>query len=118
MFLQLAHKEMDVYKLARTFVISCYQLSKTFPPEEKFNMTQQVRRAALSVQLNIAESAARRSAAERRRFYEIARSSLVEIDTAMDIAVSLSYFTKDEIEELGNIMIRCFQMLTKMVACQ
>lgn len=118
MFLQLAHKEMDVYKLAKTFVISCYKLSRTFPPEERFNMTQQVRRAALSVQLNIAEGAARRSAAERKRFYEIARSSLVEIDAALDIAVSLNYFTKAEIEELGNIMIRCFQMLTKMVACQ
>lgn len=59
MFLQLAHKEMDVYKLAKTFVISCYKLSKAFPPEERFNMTQQVRRAALSVQLNIAEGAAR-----------------------------------------------------------
>jgi four helix bundle protein len=118
MYLQLAHKEMDIYKLAKTVVISCYQLTKSFPPEEKFNMVQQVRRAALSVQLNIAEGAARKSAIERRRFYEIARSSLVEIDAALDIAVTLNYFAKTETQELGNNMIRCFQMLTKMVACQ
>jgi len=118
MFLQLAHKEMDVYKIAKSFVLSCYQLSKVFPPEEKFNMVQQVRRAALSVQLNIAEGASRRSLVERRRFYEIARGSVVEIDAALDIAISLNYFAKDDIEELGDIMTRCFQMLTKMVAYQ
>ncbi len=109
---------MDIYKLSKTFVVSCYKLSKAFPPEERFAMTQQVRRAALSVQLNIAEGAARRSALERKRFYEIARSSLVEIDAALDIAASLNYCTKEETEELGNTMIRCFQMLTKMVAYQ
>lgn len=116
MFLQLAHKEMDVYKVAKSFVLSCYKLSKALPPEEKFNMVQQVRRAALSVQLNIAEGASRRSLVERRRFYEIARGSVVEIDAALDIAISLNYFAQDDIQELGDTMIRCFQMLTKMVS--
>ena len=54
-------------------------------------MSQQIRRAALSVHLNIAEGCSRRSQAERKRFYEIARGSVVEIDTALDIAVDLKY---------------------------
>lgn len=115
MFLQLAHKQMDVYKIAKQFVISCYRLSKLLPPEERFNMTQQIRRAALSVQLNIAEGASRKSALERRRFYEVARGSLIEIDTALEIAGELEYVTKEEMQDLGILITRCFQMLTKMV---
>jgi four helix bundle protein len=52
------------------------------PPEEKFNMVQQIRRAALSVKLNLAEGSTRRSEAERKRYLEIARGSVVEIDAA------------------------------------
>jgi four helix bundle protein len=49
MFLQLAHKQLDVYSVSKAFVHACYQLTKILPPEERFNMTQQIRRAALSV---------------------------------------------------------------------
>lgn len=118
MFLQLAHQKMDIYQTSKRFVIACYKLINCFPPEERFNMTQQIRRASLSVQLNIAEGASRRSATERRRFYEIARGSLIEIDAALDIAIELKYIAAEEISELGALMTRCFQMLTKMVNSQ
>ena len=49
-------------------------------------MTSQIRRAALSVHLNIAEGASRRSELERRRYYEISRGSIIEIDAALDMA--------------------------------
>ena len=114
MFLQLAHKERDIYKVSKLFVVTCYQLTKTFPSEERFNMISQIRRAALSVQLNIAEGASRKSDAERKRFYEIARGSVIEIDAAIDIAAELKYVIKEEQEKLGELMVRCFQMLTKM----
>ena len=116
MFLQLAHKQLDIYSVSKSFVHACYQLTKILPPEERFNMTQQIRRAALSVQLNIAEGASRKSAAERKRFYEIARGSVIEIDAALDIAADLKYFIKEEQINLGELMIRCFQMLTKMTS--
>jgi len=116
MFLQLAHKQLDIYTVAKSFVQCCYQLTKTLPPDERFNMIQQIRRAALSVQLNIAEGASRKSFAERKRFYEIARGSVIEIDAALDIAAELQYIKKEEQGKLGELMIRTFQMLTKMVA--
>jgi four helix bundle protein len=114
MFLKLDHKEMDVYKVSKSFVIACYQLTNTLPSEEKFNMVSQIRRAALSIQLNIAEGASRKSDAERKRYYEIARGSVIEIDAALDIADELKYIIKKEQEKLGELLIRCFQMLTKM----
>jgi len=57
-------------------------------------MIQQIRRAALSVCLNIAEGASRKSAAERKRYYEVARGSIIEIDAALDVSAELKYCTK------------------------
>ncbi len=65
MFLPLAHTKLDVFIVGKNFVLSCYRLSKLLPQEERFNMMQQLRRAALSVQLNIAEGSSRKSAFER-----------------------------------------------------
>jgi four helix bundle protein len=59
-----------------------------FPVEEKFGVTSQIRRAALSVHLNIAEGASRKSEAERKRYYEISRGSVIEIDAALDMHVT------------------------------
>jgi four helix bundle protein len=86
MFLQLNHQQLDVYQISRAFVKECYFLTKTFPSEEKFALVQQIRRAALSVHLNIAEGCSRKSIAERKRFFEVSRGSIIEIDAALDIA--------------------------------
>jgi len=115
MFLQLAHTKLDVFAISKAMVLSCYKISKNLPQEEKYNMTQQLRRAALSVHLNIAEGCSRKSENERRRFLEVSRGSLIEADTIFDIAVELNYFTKEELNETGNHIIRLFQMLSKMI---
>jgi four helix bundle protein len=78
-------------------------------------MTQQIRRAALSVYLNIAEGCSRKSMAERRRFFEIARGSLIEIDAALDIAFLLEYVTKEKLNDLGNCLIESFKLLSSMI---
>ena len=115
MFLSLAHTKLDVFTISREFVLICYRETKLFPNEEKFALTQQIRRAALSVHLNLAEGSSRKSLAERKRFYEISRGSIIEVDTAFDIAVGLGYVSKDKPEHLGNLLIRSFQMLSKMI---
>jgi four helix bundle protein len=116
MFLKLDHQNLDIYKPVRLFVSACYRVTRTLPADERFNMIQQIRRAALSVHLNIAEGASKKSNFERRRYYSVARSSLVEIDGALDLAGDLQYVRKDQIEDLGHLIIRSFQMLTKMIS--
>jgi len=116
MFLELSHTKLDIFKVSKSFVLNCYRETKTFPPEEKFGIVQQIRRAALSVHLNVAEGCSRRSATERKRFYEVARGSVIEIDAALDIAVELNYTTKERLYELGQFMLRCFQMISKMIS--
>ncbi len=116
MFLELAHTKLDVFAVSKSFVLACYKETKSFPSEEKFGMISQIRRAALSVHLNVAEGCSRKSAVERKRYYEIARGSVIEIDAALDIAVGLEYTSKQELEELGKLMIRSFQMISKMIS--
>jgi len=94
MFLSLGHTKLDIFKVSREFVLNCYRETKLFPNEEKFALTQQIRRAALSVHLNLAEGSSRKSLTERKRFYEISRGSMIEVDTAFDIAVELGYISK------------------------
>ncbi len=115
MFLKLAHTKLDVFISGKDLVLSCYKISKLLPPDERFNMAQQLRRAALSIQLNIAEGSSRKSDIERRRYYEIARGSVIEIDTILDIAEELGYFKKEDLTQTGDLIIKIFQMLSKMI---
>jgi four helix bundle protein len=116
MFLELAHTKLDVFKVSKEFVLSCYKETISFPSDEKFAMIQQIRRAALSVHLNVAEGCSRKSAVERKRFYEIARGSVIEIDAALDIALNLGYTSKERLSDLGILLIRCFQLISKMIS--
>jgi four helix bundle protein len=115
MFLDLPHSKFDAYKCSRQLVMSCYQLSKQIPDIERYGLIQQIRRAATSVTINMAEGSSRRSAAERRRYYEISRGSIVEIDTILDLFVDLKYCVKEELAALGDLILRCFQMLSGMI---
>lgn len=115
MFLSLNHQRLHVYSASLEFVIECYRLTTQLPNEEKFGMITQIRRAALSVHLNISEGCSRKSETERKRFYEIARGSLIEIDAALDIAEKLGYLNNNITDILGEKMIRCFKLLTGMI---
>jgi four helix bundle protein len=115
MFLQLNHKNLEAYKAARQFLIECYKATSLLPAEEKYNLCQQIRRAALSVKLNIAEGSSRKSEVERKRFYEISRSSLVEIDTAFESARDLSYYEEADLSEINKLINKTFALLTGLI---
>lgn len=114
--LKLAHKQLTVYKAALRLAELIYESTKTFPKEEQFGLINQLRRAAVSVCSNLAEGSARTSSHEKRRFYEVSRSSLVEIDTQIEISINLSYLKKAEIASLENSIESVFKMLSKMIS--
>ena len=115
MFLELGHTKLEVYSISRKFVSECYKFTHSLPAEERFALSQQIRRAASSVHLNIAEGSSRKSETERKRYYEVARGSLIEIDAALDIASDLNYCKKENLIELGESMITCFKYLSGMI---
>src|SRR3954467_15477080 len=116
MFLLLAHTQLDAYQYSQELALECYRITRTFPADEKFAMVQQIRRAALSVHLNIAEGCSRKSKVERIRFFEIARGSVIEIDSAIGIAHKLSYATLEQLQPLGSSIIENFKVLSGMIA--
>ena len=115
MFLTLNHQKLDIYNYSRAFLLECYKLSKILPADERFGMISQIRRAALSVHLNIAEGASRKSETERKRYYEIARGSVIEIDAALDAANDLNYLLNYDLKNLEDAMIKCFKILTGLI---
>jgi four helix bundle protein len=115
MFIQLKHKSLETYKAVRELTKDIYRISIKLPAEEKFNMVQQIRRAALSVKLNLVEGSTRKSDIERKRYLEIARGSVVEIDAALETAVDLNYYSIEELESTGELLNKCFAMLSKMI---
>ena len=115
MFLNLNHQKLEVTRHSRIFVLECYKITKQFPAEERFILVSQIRRAALSVHLNIAEGSSGRSESERKRFYEIARGSVIEVGAAFDIAYELKYFDKPSVESLGITLLNCFKILSGLI---
>jgi len=113
--LDLSHKKLDVYALSLKMVKEIYKLTQGFPQEEKYVLVSQLRRAAISVCSNIAEGAARKSKREKKRFYEISRSSVVEIDTQLEIALLLNYLSNISINEVEQKPESVFRMLSKMI---
>ena len=113
--LNLAHKKLEVWKKSLILVSEVYKLTQSFPREEQFGLTSQLRRASVSVISNIAEGFARSSEIETKRFLEIARSSLVEVDTQIEIAIKLNYLNEKDIIDLTESSNHIFAMLTKLI---
>ena len=109
------HKRLDVWRCAMKLVKRIYHTTQVFPAEEKYGLTQQMRRAAVSIASNIAEGAARRGTKELRQFSTIARASLSELDTQADIAMMLTFLSREERLELDTLMTRIDKMLYRLI---
>jgi four helix bundle protein len=102
---------MDVWKVSMALAGSIYRLTARFPSEEKFGLVSQMRRAVVSIPANIAEGSARRSSKEFRHFVTIARASLSELDTHLDLSQQLGFVLEDARAELDQTLVRVDKML-------
>ena len=118
MFLKLAHTRLDVYKYSRQLILETYRVTKLLPDSERYGLISQIRRAAISIHLNIAEGSSRKSKADRKRFYEISRGSLIEVDTAIGVAFDLDFLNMDQITVLGEKITSTFKLLTGLISSQ
>lgn len=113
--LNLSHKKLDVWKVGVKLVKLIYDLTNNFPKEELYGTTNQMRRASVSVPNNIAEGSARTSSKEKYRFYEIARSSLVEVDNLLEVSIELKYVTNDKLLKINEIINEEFAKLSNLI---
>ena len=94
------HKNLDVWKLSIDLVEKVYEITKAFPKAEKYGLTSQIRRSAVSVPSNIAEGAARKGNSEFIQFLYISLGSLSELETQLIISVRIGYHKDESIFKL------------------
>jgi four helix bundle protein len=92
-------KELEIWKRSRLFCSQIYTITSKFPSDEKFGLTNQIRRASVSIPSNIAEGSSRNSNKDFARFLEIAIGSAYEIETQLLIALDLGFIKNDELEK-------------------
>ncbi len=112
------YQDLTVWQKAMDLVTEIYRISKTFPKEELYGLTNQMRRAAVSIPSNIAEGHARKSRVEYVNFLSIAQGSRAELETQLLIAVRLRYLTKEDahdgmalLDEIGRMITTIKQKL-------
>tara|TARA_R110002124_G_scaffold239278_2_gene404486 strand:- start:175 stop:525 length:351 start_codon:yes stop_codon:yes gene_type:complete len=103
------HKDLDVWKKSMDLVEATYKLTQQFPDSEKFGLSSQTRRAAVSIPSNIAEGAARKGDKELIHFLHIAMGSVAELETQYLIAMRLNYIVNDE--SIENVLTEVKKLL-------
>jgi len=109
------HKDLDVWKKSIDFVTQLYKVTDVFPKEEIYGLTNQMRRAAISVPSNIAEGSARKSNKEFIQFLHIALGSCVEIETQLIISNNLKFMNDESFLELDKERDKIGRMLFGLI---
>ncbi len=108
-------KELKVWQKCRRFTKELYSLTYSFPEDEKFGITNQIRRATISISNNIAEGAGRNSKKEFRQFLHIAYGSAVEVENMLILVSDLNFVKADEVTPLYNDLMEIQKMLFALV---
>ena len=110
-----SYRELRVWKKAIELVTEIYQLCKYLPKEETYGLSDQMKRAAVSIPSNIAEGQARNSEKDFIRFLYIAQGSRAELETQLEICVQLHYLSKDQIASAEAISAQTGRMIRTLI---
>lgn len=109
------YKKLDAWKLSMDLVIDVYQTTDKFPRQEKYSLTDQIRRATISIPSNIAEGAARQTKKEFTNYLHMAQGSLSELDTQVELAKRLGYLDEETWRILDQRMERIDKMISGLI---
>lgn len=110
------YKDLIVWQKSMDLVDEIYSLVKLLPREEMYALADQMRRASISVPSNIAEGHGRQTEKEFKQFLSIAKGSVCELETHIEICIRQAYFTKNECDRAMALCIEVRKMLTKLIA--
>ena len=111
-----AHRKLVLWQKAVRLVVDIYQVTRCFPPFERFGLAVQMQRAAVSIPSNLAEGAARKGRKEYLQFVYTARGSLSELDTQMEIARQLGYLSQGKAQDLQAQVDEVSRLLNGVIA--
>jgi four helix bundle protein len=104
------HKRLLAWRKSMDLVVEIYKLTKTFPGDEIYGLTSQLRRASVSVPSNISEGAAGRSRLQFQNFLSVAIGSLNEISTQLEIAYRVGYLDNDKLADVERRVDECLAL--------
>lgn len=107
--------KLDTWREGHILVLAIYSQTKAFPKEEIFCLTNQIRRAVVSITSNIAEGFSRNSWKEKLQFYTTAMGSLTEVENQILIARDVGYMSNDQFIHLANQAVRVGKLLTGLI---
>jgi four helix bundle protein len=105
------YRELDVWKTSRALVKEVYETTQSFPKDEMYGLTSQIRRAVVSVAANIAEGCGRKHSKETLQFLHISRGSLFELETELYVAFDLGYIGKERLDKILKQHESCLKLL-------
>lgn len=107
--------QLEAWKEGHLLVLRVYSVSRTFPKEEIYGLTSQMRRCAVSITSNIAEGFGRRSFAEKAQFYSIALGSLTELHNQLMIARDIAYCQQDIFSSIERQLIQASKLINGLI---
>jgi four helix bundle protein len=110
----MPYERFEAWQLCHALVLEVYRLTRSFPNDERFGLTSQARRAALSAAANIAEGAGKRGRREFRRFLDITLGSLSELSYTLRLARELGFLTTEEWSEADTLRNRAGQVTWRL----
>ena len=110
-----SYRDLVVWQNAMQIVEETYILIRKLPKEEKYALSDQMRRAAVSIPSNIAEGQARRTTKDFIKFLSIARGSIAELETQYLICVRLGYFNDSQIISVMNVLAENGRMINALI---
>ena len=108
------YKDLLVWQKGIALVKQVYSISRQFPPDERFGLTSQIRRAAVSIPSNIAEGQARHTGKEFIQFLSHAEGSVAEVDTQLTLAMELGFCSRSELREALQLVLELRRMLNSL----
>jgi len=109
------HKDLILWQKSVDFVVEVYKLTNSFPKEEIYGLTSQIRRSAVSISSNIAEGYGRHSDKELVRFLFISLGSASEIETQLLISQRLKFLDNESFEKLNRDILEIIRMLSALI---
>ena len=107
-------QNFNLFALSKKLVLACYELTSTLPPEEKTNLTQYIRNAALSAHINIVEGAFLKGIEVKEQYLTGALHSMVIIDAAVDVLVEVELVTAEAAREVMQLSSECYEELDRL----
>jgi four helix bundle protein len=109
-----SYRDLEVWKLSVELVKEIYRITGEFPPSEPYGLTNQIRRAAVSIPANIAEGQARSSSKEFKQFLSVAFGSAAELETHLIIAKEINFLSEEKFHSLVDQLERIMKMVKSL----